>query len=102
MQRAANDLSPSDRRFLWSWTTGILLVHGIVLLVLVGLLTRYPAPSQWISQAVQAEFVGDPPPVIAPMQLAEPGGQMRTVRANYGRQAGLPNNPSAWSAAAGK
>ena len=82
MQRAANDLSPSDRRFLWSWTTGILLVHGIVLLVLVGLLTRYPAPSQWISQAVQAEFVGDPPPVIAPTQLAGPGGQMRTVRAN--------------------
>jgi hypothetical protein len=78
MQRAANDLSPSDRRFLRSWTAGILLVHGVVLLVLVGLATRYPA----ISQAVQGEFVGDLPPVIAPTQVAEPGGQIRTVRAN--------------------
>jgi len=81
MQRSLNDLSPSDRRFLWSWTAGILVVHGIILLVLVGLVMRYPAASQWISQAVQAEFVGDPPPVTVPTQLAKPG-QMRTVRAD--------------------
>jgi hypothetical protein len=82
MQRSLNDLSRSDRRFLWSWKAGILAVHGVILLVLVSVLMRYPVASEWISQAVQAEFVGSPPPVIMPTQIAQPGGQVRTVRAD--------------------
>jgi hypothetical protein len=82
MQRSPNDLNPSDRRFLWNWTAGILTVHGIILLVLVSLVLSHPAASEWISQAVQAEFVGNPPPVIVPTQIARPDGQMRTVRAD--------------------
>ena len=80
MQRSPNDLNPSDRRFVRNWTAGILAVHGIIVLVLIGLVLSHPAASEWISQAVQAEFVGNPPPVIVPTQIAQPGGQMRTVR----------------------
>jgi len=80
MQRSPNDLNPSDRRFVRNWTAGILAVHGIIVLVLIGLVLSHPAASEWISQAVQAEFVGNPPPVIVPTQMAQPGGQMRTVR----------------------
>jgi hypothetical protein len=80
MQRSPNDLKPSDRRFSWSWTGGILAVHGIILLVTISLILSYPAASVWISQAVEAEFVGNPPPVIVPTQIAQPRGQVRTVR----------------------
>ena len=82
MQRSTNELSKSDRRFLWSWTAGILAIHGVILLVLVSLVMRYPAASEWISQAVQAEFVGNPPPPIVPTQIAQPGGRARTAMAD--------------------
>ena len=82
MQRSPDDSSPSDRRFLWNWTAAILAVHGVIVLVLVGLILSYPAASEWIAQAVQAEFVGNQPPVAGPTQIARPGTQMRTVRAD--------------------
>jgi hypothetical protein len=82
MLRSPNDLSRSDRRILWSWTAGILAVHGVLLLVLAGILIFHPVASEWIAQAVQAEFVGNPPPVIVPTQIAQPGRQMRTVQAD--------------------
>jgi hypothetical protein len=82
MQRSPDDSSPPDRRFLWNWTAGILAVHGVIVLVLVGLVLSYPAASVWIAQAVQAEFVGNQPPVAGPTQIARPGTQMRTVRAD--------------------
>jgi hypothetical protein len=102
MQRSPNDLGPSDRRFLWNWTAAILAVHGVIMLVLVGLVLSYPAASTWISQAVQAEFVGNPPPVTGPTQIARPGNQMQTVRADNSGQVDPPSNTSAWSAAEGK
>jgi hypothetical protein len=78
--RSPNDLNPSDRRFLSNWTALILAAHGVFFLVLVGLLIRSPAASEWISQAVQAEFVGNPPPVIQPTQIARPDRQGRSDR----------------------
>jgi uncharacterized iron-regulated membrane protein len=102
MQRSPNDLGTSDRRFVWNWTAGILAVHGVIVLVLVGLILSYPAASTWIAQAVQAEFVGNPPPVTEPTQIARPGTQMQTVRADNSGQVDPPSNTSAWSAAEGK
>jgi len=93
---------PSDHRFLWNWTAGILAVHGVIVLVLVGLILSYPAASRWISQAVRAEFVGNPPPLTGPTQIARPDTQMQTVRADNSGQVGPPSNTSAWSAAEGK
>jgi hypothetical protein len=80
MQRSPNDLNPSDRRLLWNWTALILAAHGLILLVLVGLVIRSPSASDWISQAVQAEFVGNPPPVIVPTQIARPDPEGRPER----------------------
>jgi hypothetical protein len=80
MQRSPNDLNPSDRRFLWNWTALILATHGVILAVCVGLVLRSPSASEWISQAVQAEFVGNPPPVIVPTQIARPDRQGRPER----------------------
>jgi hypothetical protein len=80
MQRSPNDLNPSDRRFLRNWSALILAAHGVILVVLVGLVLRTPSASEWISQAVQAEFVGNPPPVIEPTQIARPDRQGRVER----------------------
>lgn len=82
MQRSPNDLSRSDRCYLRNWNAGILAVHAVLALVLVSILIRHPLAVEWISQAVQAEFVGSPPPVILPTQIAQPALQMRTVRAD--------------------
>jgi len=51
-------------------------------LVLVGLMMRFPAVSDWVSESAQAEFaVMGPSPEIAPTQLAQPNNEVRTVRA---------------------
>ena len=82
MPRSQRNLRPSDRQGLWNWTAGLLAVYGAAVLVLVGLMMRYPAVSDWVSQAAQAEFaVMSPSPETAPAQLAQPGNQIRTVRA---------------------
>ena len=35
-----------------------------------------PHAGEWISETVQAEFVGAEPPVMAPTQFAQPAGDM--------------------------
>jgi hypothetical protein len=72
----------SDRYDFWNWAVGLLALYGAVALVLVGLMMRYPAISDWVSEAAQAEFaVTTPSPEIAPTQLAQPNDEVRTVRA---------------------
>jgi hypothetical protein len=45
-------------------------------------LVSHPAASSWISQAVQAEFVGaDSTPDLVPTQTAKPAMEIRTVKA---------------------
>ena len=79
MPRSQRNSRPSDRQGFWNWTAGLLAVYGAAVLVLVGLMMRYPAVSDWVSQAAQAEFaVVSPSPESAP---AQPGNQIRTVRA---------------------
>jgi hypothetical protein len=74
--------SQPHRRF---GTAGRLLlaVHGVLLLLLAGLvLSRSPSAGEWISETVAAEFVGAEPPVIAPTQFAEPVGDMSSASAH--------------------
>jgi hypothetical protein len=82
MPRFQQNSRPSDRHGFWNWTAGLLALYGAAVLVLVGLMMRYPAVTDWVSQAAQAEFaVMSPSPETAPAQLAQPGNQIRTVRA---------------------
>jgi hypothetical protein len=82
MQRFQQNSRPSDRHDVWNWTVGLLALYGAVVLVLVGLMIRHPVVSNWVSEAAQAEFaITSPSPETAPTQLAQPGDQIRTVRA---------------------
>jgi hypothetical protein len=64
------------------WGVGILALPVLVVVALIGLAMTNPNMSNWISDAVQAEFVGSNGPEIAPTQLAKPSSAIRTVRAN--------------------
>ena len=69
MQRS-NEKSGSEHRPLaWNWTVAILAVHAVIFLTLVGLAVGYPGASEWISAAVQAEFVNSVGP---PVQISQP------------------------------
>jgi hypothetical protein len=82
MQRFQKNSRRSDRHSFWNRTSGLLALYGAAVLVLVGLMTRYPAISERVAEAVQAESgVITPSPEIAPTQLAQPNNELRTVRA---------------------
>jgi hypothetical protein len=65
------------------WTAWLFALPALVVIALVGLEVAHPAASNWISDVVQAEFVGiNPAPETAPIQFAQPAREMRTVKAN--------------------
>jgi uncharacterized membrane protein len=63
---------------------GFLVLPVLVLIVLVTLAIVQPTASNWISEAMQAEFTGDIEtlPVQSPTQIARPAMQIRTVDAH--------------------
>jgi hypothetical protein len=60
----------------------LLAVNGIIVLALIVLALSSPSASEWISAAVQAEFVGSDMPTAAPTQIAQPAEVMKIVRSN--------------------
>jgi hypothetical protein len=68
----------SRNRFDRSWSVGLFAVPALFAIVLIGLAMTQPAASNWISEAAQAEFADA---FIVPVQTAQPGMQIRTVRA---------------------
>jgi hypothetical protein len=72
----------SGNRMQPSWNIGFFAFPILLVIALIGLVLAQPAASRWISEAVQAEFGGgNLTPEIAPVQLAEPTMQIRTVKA---------------------
>ena len=79
MQRSQSTSGSTDRHVTWNWPLVVLTLHAVLFLTLVGIAVGYPGASEWISAAVQAEFVGAPEPSVAPTQFAQPVEQMRIV-----------------------
>jgi hypothetical protein len=74
--------SESGNRTQRSWSIGFFAFPILVAIALIGLALAQPAASNWISEAVQAEFGGgNLTPEIAPVEMAKPAMQIRTVRA---------------------
>jgi hypothetical protein len=71
-----------DARETANSTRLVFAILGAILLVIVALVTNYPAVSEWISAAAEAEFVNPDITSIGPTQLARPAEQMRIVRRN--------------------
>jgi hypothetical protein len=65
------------------WNIGFFAVPALVVIALVGLAIIQPAASNWISDAVQAEFAGiSLAPEATPVQLAQPAMAIQTVKAD--------------------
>jgi hypothetical protein len=60
------------------WNVALFALPVLVVIALVALAIIQPAAPNWISEAVQAEFVGMNSPEIVP---AQPAMQIRTVKA---------------------
>jgi hypothetical protein len=66
-----------------SWGIAIFALPALVVIALIGLAMTNPDTSNWISNAVQAEFMStNYGPETAPTQIAKPASAIRTVRAN--------------------
>jgi hypothetical protein len=80
MPRAFDKLDRQENHTQWKWTAGI--AATFVMLALVVLMSNSPTASNWISDAVQAEFASsNMTPQQVPVQTAQPGNPLRTVRA---------------------
>jgi hypothetical protein len=80
MPRAFDKLDRQQNRTQWTWIAGI--AATFFMLALVALMSNSPTASNWVSDAVQAEFASsNMTPQQAPVQTAQPGNPMRTVRA---------------------
>ena len=83
MHGSFNKLSETGNRIYRRWGIGFFALAVLAVIALVGLAVTPPAASNWISEAVQAEFAGTNfAPNLAPTQLARPARETRTVRAN--------------------
>lgn len=83
MQRSRDKSGFADQRLPLNWTmTIILTVHAVILLTLVGLAVGYPGASEWISAAVQAEFVNAGQPSVVAKQTEQPAARLATAKAN--------------------
>ena len=71
-----------DSRETESWIPLALAALAVMLLAIVALAANYPAVSEWVSAAAQAEFVNSNVVPAGPMQLAQPSDQMQIVRRN--------------------
>jgi hypothetical protein len=81
MSFSPNDSSAAGRRVFANGSPRFLVVHCAVLCALIGFAIGNSGTSALISQTVQAEYVA-PDLGAAPMQLARPGVETRTARAN--------------------
>jgi hypothetical protein len=79
MPRALDRLDRQEFRTQWKWTAAI--AAAFIVLALVALMSNSPTASNWVSDAVQAEFASSMTPQQAPVQTTQPGNPMRTVRA---------------------
>jgi hypothetical protein len=81
LQRYDDRWKPQRRRNLSDQITPLLAINGIIVLALLVLALSAPSASEWISAAVQAEFVGDGPATM-PTQIAQPAEAIKIVRSN--------------------
>jgi hypothetical protein len=82
LQRYDDKWKPQSRRDLSDQITPILAINGIIVLVLLVLALSAPSSSEWISAAVQAEFVDGQMPAVTPTQVAQPTEAIKVVRSN--------------------
>jgi hypothetical protein len=83
------DKRPQDEQSNYqSFSIKLVALPVLLVIALIGMLASHPSASKWISDAVQAEFVGTEfvgtdlvPNLVPPTHLATPSNEIRTVKA---------------------
>jgi hypothetical protein len=71
------------KRIYDDWGVGAFVLPALIVIALVGLAMTHMDVSNWMSEAVQAESANaNYQPEAAPKQLAQPAGEIRSVRSN--------------------
>ena len=82
MPMSMKELDQTYRRTYRRLITGVFIVYGTSLLVVLSLLISNPKISTWISETVQSEFASaNAPTAPASLRLAQPAKPIRTVKA---------------------
>jgi len=79
------DPSPQDDQSIYrNWNIKLIAVPVLLVIALIDMPSAIPGISKWISEAVQAEFVGTDlvPDLAPPKQLAQPSNQIHSVLAH--------------------
>jgi hypothetical protein len=83
MPMSSKELERIYRRTYRRLTIGISIIYAVALLAGLSVVFGNPRIAGWVSQSVQAEFVGpDVPSKPEPMRLAQPAKPMRTVKSD--------------------
>jgi hypothetical protein len=83
MQGLLDKSGEAVSRIYRRWGTGVFALPVLVVIALVGLAMLRPVPSNWISDAVKAEFTGASfGPETAAAQPSKAATEIRTVKAN--------------------
>ena len=78
------DEQPRDRKNAYrAWDIKLVALPILIVVALIGLAITQPSASKWVSDAVQAEFVGQDlaPDATPPTRIARPTNEVRTVKA---------------------
>jgi len=71
------------RRIYDNWGVGAFALPVLVVIALAGLALTHLDASNWMSEAIQAEFTSaNYGPEAAPKQFAQPAGKLQAARAN--------------------
>jgi hypothetical protein len=82
MPMSMRELDQAYRRTYRRLITGIFILYGTSLLMVLSLLVINPKVSTWVSQAAQSTFVtASAPTAPASLHLAQPATPMQTVKA---------------------
>jgi hypothetical protein len=82
MPTSMKELDRTYRRTYRRIMTGVFVVYGVSLLMVLSLLVSNPKISTWISEAAHSEFVStEAPAAPAPLRLAEPARPTQTAKA---------------------
>jgi hypothetical protein len=79
------DKSPqADQSIYRNWNIKLIALPVLLVIALIGYAVSHPGISRWVSDAVQAEFVGTDlvPDMAPPTRVAQPSNQILTVLAH--------------------
>ena len=75
---------PRDSKSVYqNWDIKLFALPILLVVALIGFAVSHPGTSRWLSEAVQAEFVGTDlvPDLAPPTRVTRPTNEIRTVKA---------------------